>query len=219
MLERSKQAGDTLIEVLLAIAIFSAVVIGAIVIMNQGIASAQNALEINLVRNQIDTQAELLRHLNGAKLTSIGRNATAESREWDRLTDLSRQGGQQAQDYGLIGVFDCDGVANCRTNSSEIRPCHPDSLPANAFFIDPKDGAVSGRDRIAPATTFAQVQTGSTMPTSLSNMIWIQGVPGSNDSLGLTHYYDFHVRACWDSPGAGGGLMKLGTIVRLYVPN
>ena len=71
-----RQRGDTLIEVLFAVSIFSAIVVGTIIIMNQGISSAQNALEINLVRNQIDTQAELLRHLNNAKLTSLGRNTT-----------------------------------------------------------------------------------------------------------------------------------------------
>lgn len=85
MLKNMRQRGDTLIEVLFAVSIFAAIMVGTIVIMNQGIASAQNALEINLVRNQIDTQAELLRHLNNAKLTSIGRNGTNESAEWDNL--------------------------------------------------------------------------------------------------------------------------------------
>lgn len=210
-----RQAGDTLIEVLLAIAIFSAIVIGAIAIMNQGISSAQNALEINLVRNQIDTQAELLRHLNNAKLTSIGRNTTTNSQEWDQLAGRADPA---AQSYDLISVFNCNGVANCRTNSSQVRPCEPASLPDHAFFIDPKSGLVQGKERIEASETFAQIQTGTGAVSSLSNMIWIQAVNGGGDALSLTRYYDFHVRACWDSPGSGGGLMKLGTIVRLYVP-
>jgi type II secretory pathway pseudopilin PulG len=55
------QAGDTIIEVLLAITVFSLVSLGAITIMNQGTNASQRALEITLVRQQIDAQAEALR--------------------------------------------------------------------------------------------------------------------------------------------------------------
>lgn len=215
MLIRRWERGDTLIEVLFAISIFSAVVVGTIIIMNQGISSAQNALEINLVRNQIDTQAELLRHLNNAKLTSIGRNSTTESAEWDRAVGMGSDAGNaayrpdvEAQDYtSTIKTFD---------------DCRPSTLPNNAFFIDPKTGQVQRRDRITDVSTFAQIQSSTGSSPSLSNMLWIQPVSSNRDSsdtaLNLTTYYDFHIRACWDSPGSGGGVMKLGTIVRLYVP-
>jgi type II secretory pathway pseudopilin PulG len=212
--QRQPQRGDTLIEVLFAVSIFSAVVVGTIIIMNQGISSAQNALEINLVRNQIDTQAELLRHLNNAKLTSIGRNATNESAEWDKAVGQGAAAGNaayrpdvEAQNYSSIATFE---------------DCRPQSLPNNAFFIDPKSGQIQRKNRIETTTTFAQVQSATGSAPSLSNMLWVQPVSSASDSsnstLTLTQYYDFHVRACWDSPGAGGGVMKLGTIVRLYVP-
>lgn len=212
-----RQRGDTLIEVLFAVSIFSAVVVGTIVIMNQGISSAQNALEINLVRNQIDTQAELLRHLNNAKLTAIGRNATTDSAEWDKAVGRGAASGnnsylpsEEADDYNKITTFE---------------QCNDDkNIPANAFFIDPKTGKVLRSDRIRDAVTFAQIQTLPGDTQSISNRLWIQPVSSardtkSNETLTLTKYYDFHIRACWDSPGAGGGVMKLGTIVRLYVPN
>lgn len=199
---RRHQAGDTLIEVLFAVSIFSAVVVGTILIMNQGISSAQNALEINLVRNQIDTQAELLRHLNNAKLTSIGRNDTTDSSQWDKAVISPSS---EADPYDKITTYE---------------QCEPRSLPSNAFFIDPKTGTVQASNHIVGTVTFAQVQTSGTQP--VSNMLWIQPVSSRNDNtdnaLTLTQYYDFHIRACWDSPGARGGVMKLGTIVRLYVP-
>ncbi|QHN42432.1 hypothetical protein GII36_00970 [Candidatus Mycosynbacter amalyticus] len=202
-----RQRGDTLIEVLFAVSIFSAIVVGTIIIMNQGISSAQNALEINLVRNQIDTQAELLRHLNNAKLTSLGRNTTAESVEWDKAVANASAEAQPYSGDGGINSFD---------------QCRPDNLPGNAFFLDPTTGRVQTRDRIADVSTFAQIQTGTSGGSALSNMLWVQPVSSRNDTsdaaLTLTDYYDFHIRACWDSPGAGGGVMKLGTIVRLYVP-
>lgn len=222
MLKNMRQRGDTLIEVLFAVSIFAAIMVGTIVIMNQGIASAQNALEINLVRNQIDTQAELLRHLNNAKLTSIGRNGTNESAEWDNLVgqgsskgNASYQPSAEADPYDQIESF---------------ADCKPDQLPGNAFFLNPKpsssgdDNYVQRKAKIVEANVFAQVQPGETASAlPVANMLWIQPVASTRDSssntlLPLTDYYDFHIRACWDSPGAGGGVMKLGTIVRLYVP-
>lgn len=221
MLARLRQRGDTLIEVLFAVAVFSAVAIGTIVIMNQGISSAQNALEISLVRNQIDTQAELLRHLNNGKLTSIGRNSNDAAQEWDKAVNDSRfPVATEPTDYTAITSF------------SQCTPAAGGAIPANAFFLNPKTGKVVRRDDVAggaflSASTFAQVQHNPAMPATdpsvVSNMIWIEPVSYDNDTetknkLSLTKYYDFHIRACWDSPGSGGGVMKLGTIVRLYVP-
>jgi len=47
----SGSRGDTLIEVLLAVTIFSMLAVGVITVMNQGTHAAQRALEITLVRH------------------------------------------------------------------------------------------------------------------------------------------------------------------------
>lgn len=54
--------GDTLVEVIVAFAVFAVVVVGASTIMNKGIAIAEQSLEITQVREQIDSQADLLRY-------------------------------------------------------------------------------------------------------------------------------------------------------------
>lgn len=56
--------GDTIIEVILAVTIFSLVAVGALTIINSGLSMAQRSLEITLVRQQIDSQAEMLRFIN-----------------------------------------------------------------------------------------------------------------------------------------------------------
>ncbi len=56
--------GDTIIEVVLAVTIFSMVAVGALTIMNDGLAMAQRSLETTLVRQQIDGQAEMLRYVH-----------------------------------------------------------------------------------------------------------------------------------------------------------
>ena len=91
-----------------------------------------------------------------------------------------------------------------------------------AFFIDPVTGEIKkfvGNSR-APST-FARIAQSAS--GSQSEMIWIFAVKGSvdkattNSSIMITNYYDFHIRACWQSP-VGGEIQRLGTIVRLYEP-
>lgn len=205
-----KQAGDTIIEVLFAVAVFSAIAVGAIVIMNQGISSAQASLEINLVRNQIDTQAELLRHLHDGALTSIGRNSSPAAAQWHVITSNHTQAAASPYD----------------TIVTEFSECRPDTITGGGrhpFFIDPSSGrivSITNTTARSPAT-YAQVRAAAAAGApSTSEMIWIEAVsrPNASDAtLDNTNFYDFHIRACWDSPGAKT-VMKLGTIVRLYVP-
>ena len=60
--------GDTLIEVTLAVGIFSMVAISVIAVMVSGTANTQTALETTLAREEIDTQAEALRFIHSAYL-------------------------------------------------------------------------------------------------------------------------------------------------------
>ncbi len=206
----ASRRGDTLIEVLFAVAVFSAIAIGAMVIMNKGINAAQTALEINLVRNQIDTQAQLLHQMNDAKLTSLGRGSSQFAQQWNEMVSgSSNLLVPYAQDYNTIQTFE---------------DCSPDSdhFPSKAFFIDPQSGEiVRGQSHFAAPGTFAQIRL-SDNPSipSTSEMIWIQVVDSSSEgdgALSNTRSYDFHIRACWDSPGSDT-LMKIGTIVRMYAP-
>ena len=61
MLERRHERGDTIIEVMFAFVLFSMVIVGAFMIMNQGMALAQRSLEVTQVRQQIDSQVLLIR--------------------------------------------------------------------------------------------------------------------------------------------------------------
>jgi hypothetical protein len=199
------QRGDTIIEVLFAVSVYSAIAVGAIVIMNQGVSTAQASLEINLVRNQIDTQAELIRHLHDGALTSIGRNDSEASTQWGAA--IAGAATQATSYSSTITTFD---------------ECKPDKLPAGAFFVDPASGrVVKGQGNFQVPVTFSQIRLSEVAGVnSKADMIWVQAVHNNNPTgaaLDNTSFYDFHIRACWDSPGAKT-MMKLGTIVRLYVP-
>lgn len=58
-----KSRGDTLVEVLFATAIGGMIIMLAITLMNRNLATIQQAVEETIVRQNIDTQAELLRYL------------------------------------------------------------------------------------------------------------------------------------------------------------
>ena len=198
----SKQRGDTLVEVLIAVAVFSAIAVGAVNIMSQGIAAAQSSLEMSLVRNQIDNQAELLRHYHAEAMSAAEGSGSEGAREWDQIIANSST---SASNYDEVATFE-----DCRPNQAG-----GEGIAANAFFIDTATGqVVRDANRFRTPGAFARVHDG------MSEMIWIEAVrnDASQDTerLPATRHYDFHIRACWDSPNPRGGVMRLGTIVRLY---
>ena len=81
MLTRSRSRGDTIVEVIFAVALFSMVAVGAITLMNKGVRIAQQSLEVTLVRQQIDSQAEMLRYIH----QSASRGDAAQTNLWNEL--------------------------------------------------------------------------------------------------------------------------------------
>ena len=78
--------GDTLIEVALAIGIFSMVAISVVTVMVSGVSSTQTALETTLAREEIDTQAEALRFIH-ASYISDSTDDNPFTRLWKKITD------------------------------------------------------------------------------------------------------------------------------------
>ncbi|MBI3889871.1 type II secretion system protein [Candidatus Saccharibacteria bacterium] len=187
---RAREKGDTIIEVLFAIAVFSLIAVGGLSIMNQGTALAQRALEINLVRQQIDTQSEAIRYINQSYVADFGKNGTP-TQLWNQVAVNNAV--SSAADFDAIVV---DG--RC-------------VLPAKAFAIDTTKMATNPLlSPTATPATYSKIRYDAPLPRAEG--IWVQAVKRSG-----TGFYDFHIRACWDSPGRSSP-MTLGTIVRLYEP-
>ncbi len=84
-----KSSGDTLVEVILSFAVFALIAVAAIAIMNRGVNMVDRSLEITLVREQIDSQAALLRYAHETKSAAwdevrnnLGQSSEA-ARSWD----------------------------------------------------------------------------------------------------------------------------------------
>jgi type II secretory pathway pseudopilin PulG len=192
--------GDTIVEVLFAITIFSLVAVGAMSIMNQGTMTVQRALEITLVRNEIDAQAEALRFLHESYIAAPSTNS-----EWYKI--INGKTVQQATNLGDCSILPKFFVINTRGGDSG----NSGGKISNVVPV----GLASG--------TYSQLKYDNSSNTLVSaDGIWIEAVKdnsasGQNINLG-SKYIDFHVRACWNAPGQSTPI-TLGTIVRLYDPS
>lgn len=214
-------------------------VAGVFFIMNHSIGVSQRSLEITQARIQIDNQVELLRHINNVALVSSGRDSAVQANPstvhgvsalttWNNIKKYAFFESLVTPEFDQIKkIEDC-------TPTAAIDEWYRNGSAAEAFFIDPATGKLvlfRGLNA-APPATFARVVQQSVYGTvrPVSQMVWIYAVRGNalsnkDDRLKggiggsdkLVEYYDFHVRACWQSP-LGGEVHNLGTIVRLYEP-
>ncbi len=191
---RVLEKGDTIIEALLAITIFSLVAVGSLALMNKGSATAQRALEITAVRHQIDNQAELLRYVHNAYLSNSSAS-TAEAMVWSEIRSKA-----DANSGNIIEPIDISSGA-CpvlTSNSPFVLTFKTDEvqlvgLNASNFKKDP--------------ASFAQLRLS---PTVQSDGLWIEA-----KKLSGSNYIDFYIRSCWQTIGQKVP-MTIQTIVRLY---
>lgn len=204
----TRERGDTIIEVLFAVTVFGLIAVGGLSLMSQGTALAQRALEIGLVRQQMDAQADALRYLNRAYVGDYGKNGPATA-AWKQVAEAKIV--SEATNFNTIVE---DNICQL-PNPGEMFALDLTRLSANPLIVPTND-----------ITTFAQVRYDNS--TARAEGIWIQAVRWPDEttdsdsdpkpaSLKRPGYYDFHIRACWNSPGQERPV-TLGTIVRLYEP-
>lgn len=209
MLITKHQRGDTIVEVIFAFSIFAMIAVGGLSLMNQGTATAQRTLEITLVRQQIDAQADLLRMINREVIAGVASKEFKNS--WDKikatnstsraeLDQISSSQGCKKPDSG----FENSAFVINPAKISSFSDINSSDSPIITIFNN--------------AITYAKIETDD--PNNSNNRtffepqgIWImtEKVTDANNA----DYFNFHIRACWTSPGQSTP-MTLGTIVRLY---
>lgn len=206
---RRNDSGDTLIEVIFAITVFSFIVVTALSLMNQGVAAAQRSLEITTVRQQMDGQAEVLRFLHESYVEAY------QSGQSFNLTDGVSTPAEEY--YKVIQVATGRGSASkfgdptfCTNRNSKDFILNPITAKLITTTIQP------GVFEAAPV--YAQITFTTGNQVLNSEGMWIEGIRSSGAATpGTAGYIDYHIRACWDVPGSNLP-MNLGTIVRLYEP-
>ncbi|MGV9002040.1 MAG: type IV pilus modification PilV family protein [Candidatus Saccharimonadaceae bacterium] len=199
-LRNRREAGDTLIEVLFAVTVFSLVVVTSLTLMNQGTSASIRSLQITLVRQEIDSQADTLRFLNSTYVAAYYPGyvpaALSPAGEYQKIK-------LQAEAAGLASVSQFGGgTTTCQT------------APGGSFILNTRK-ATYQTTNLTTADTFAQVVYDGAGSITAAQGMWIEAIR-SLPANG-TVYTDFHIRACWYAPGTNQA-MNLGTIVRLYEP-
>lgn len=205
----AKERGDTIIEVLFAVTVFAMVAVGSLSIMNQGTAAAQRALEITLVRQQMDGQAQAIRYIHKAYVAAYQKDGVAPTgiaAEWAKMTNKTTgKGATAASEFGTTSG------TSCPTSVQGEKPFLVNAHTATLWNGVPAMNAPPG----ASLPPYAQVIYNPDSSINSAYGMWVEAIPSINvDGPG---FVDFHIRACWDSAGSSNP-MTLGTIVRLYEP-
>lgn len=200
-LKLKSSRGDTLIEVLFAISVFSMVVVSAVAIMNKGMEAAQRTLSITVTRQLIDTQAQILRMAHDSYIAQYpSASYTGLAATYNTIESATYSSANSGSDF--IGSTTCPtNVKRGSTSSFVLNPTNPTQLIAVDTNTDP-----TGYPLIAST------------PTVSVQGIWVEAIrKDANSTDTPIGYIDFHINACWPGPGSSVPL-TLGTIVRLYEP-
>lgn len=123
--------GDTLVEVTLAVGIFSMIAIAIVSVMSSGVSGSQTALETTLTREEIDTQAEALRFIQASHIANKTTNTNPYSKLWETIKSRAIELTDSASDENVLQYrpSTCDALYD--KNSGDV-------FTQNAFVINTK---------------------------------------------------------------------------------
>ena len=234
--------GDTLIEVLLAVGIFSMIAISVVAVMSGGTSSAQTALETTLAREEIDAQAEALRYIHDSYINDKNSDKSDLSTValWRKIIN---------QDNVYVPSGDKDDEELLKYNPTTC-PTSASELPANAFILDTRAlnllGAAAYKsvkddaNVFAPATTFPRLIFGAGSENSLiegdtstalsraegiyiiavadRDTTTVLGIDGEKVQTDSPAFFDFYIRTCWYGTDAETP-STISTVIRLHNPD
>lgn len=125
--------GDTLVEVLFAVAIFGMVSVSSIAMMNKGVATAQGTLETAMARQEIDTQAEALRFIHNAYSMNAGDTSNPYYKLWSKLKDKAFKPNQVQDTFLNSANYNGQSCSTIYANNLAILP--PSGASSQSSFV------------------------------------------------------------------------------------
>jgi prepilin-type N-terminal cleavage/methylation domain-containing protein len=122
----SKERGDTLVEVLMAIVIISIVIVGAMTMMSRGLSVAQIALEHSQTRLMINSQLEMLRF---ARDSYVKDKTNVNALQWQAIVTASNATAV-AYNASCNVTGGKQGFYMSKTNTQVMRNTYTPSTPA-----------------------------------------------------------------------------------------
>lgn len=245
MLKLGTKRGDTLIEVMLAVGIFSMVAISVVAVMSSGTTGSQTALETTLTREEIDAQAEALRFIHRAYIADKNTQTNSHfGTLWREIVSRTTSGtpyhpqscqdvynnlaGQNAFILNIanLGVIDSQQGNHYSADKVLIRYDSAPSkfTPAATYphlIYDSRAGASSSdaSDLIDRNDNASTATTLATKELYRAEGIYVIAAPDTTGSLsGKATFYDFYIRTCWYGAGEQAP-STISTVIRLYNPD
>lgn len=239
--------GDTLIEVTLAVGIFSMVAVAIVSVMNSSTSGAQTALESTLTREEIDAQAEALRFIQSSYVADKGTEDQRFVNLWKKITqnaidisgytDESKASLLQYSPDTCLGLYDPTNgeVPNRHAFIIDYRNLGTFSDVNQVFF---SANLESDKDKFGETMTYPRLvyksksgtsedQTSLVADLSAYSLYRAEGIyiiAVRDDSTTVINgdnksaFYDFYIRTCWYGSNANEP-STISTVVRLYDPD
>lgn len=236
--------GDTLIEVTMAVGIFSMIAIAIASVMSGGTAGAQAALETTLAREEIDAQAEALRFIHTAYTIDRGSTNDKFPKLWQEITQ--RAVNSDPQNSGKVDeqllqynpsqcddLYKDDGEANTYGFVLDLAKLGNFSSSDGDVEIIKRNDQTNGPPNLSTTTTYPRlVYNNPLQPTALIDtssqnyfyraegiyIIAIKDIDNTNNTRSEGGaFYDFYIRTCWYGSNANEPT-TISTVMRLYEP-
>jgi uncharacterized repeat protein (TIGR02543 family) len=232
--------GDTLIEVCIAIGIFSLIAIGVASVMSSGTAGSQTALETTLAREEIDSQADALRFIHESYMGSKNASENEYTNLWNLITrNAIKNPSDSVTQYApesCKSLYEGNVLRDQKAfilNTRQLNASHPE----NAYISFNSKPNVFKEAITYPRLLFGSAgdNTGTDSllddSNNLTNLYRAEGVyivavedPKSTQMIvdgdkteTVSAYYDFYIRSCWYGSDAERPTTP-STVIRLYDP-
>ncbi|MBQ8984974.1 hypothetical protein IJ076_00215 [Candidatus Saccharibacteria bacterium] len=118
-----KKFGDTLVEVALAIGIFSLVAIVVVSVISASTSGAQTALEVTITREDLDAQAEALRFIHDSYVSGSQSRDTSQNNYynlWKAVTEKAMDGNAVSDEIITFNPSSCSELYD-QSSPGELR--------------------------------------------------------------------------------------------------
>ena len=200
---RKHNRGDTLVEVALAVGIFSLVAIAVVSVVSITASSAQSALEVTLTREEIDAQAEALRFIHSSYVAGGADNASTLNRKYASLWKAIADKANDADRDGLINFLN-NNIGDCSAAYSSLNGYKAFIINIRKIGEIDANSGENWQPSSAIANEIVKQYNGSifTTATTYPHIIYTNGtsVSGENEILNndnklLQDYYNSIYRA------------------------
>ena len=195
MVSYKSQTGDTLVEVLVSMAVLSLVIVGSSMLVNSGLAQVRNAVEHTQVRNSLQQQSEYLHFLR------------------DNPTEAKTPAPDNKDLWSVVGDANHASASTVRSSADSCSYGADNKLVITtagktAFYLK-----LDASNKLV-LTDLASVESPN-LVAEPGKGLWVQGVR-TTPTTGPS-FIDFYIQACWVGLGSLG-LQQMGTVTRLYLP-